>query len=110
MTKPILPISTRAVSRALTLTRAVLKSDPTSVTKTCYDFNAGGKRDLNPVPIALIRFCVRLCVSDKVNYKKYSDSPWLLPMGGLLAINSGCAEIERDTVQLVRISVLEVRA
>lgn len=29
-------------------------------------------------------------------------------MGGLLALNSGCADIERDTVQLLRMSSLEV--
>ena len=45
----------------------------------------------------------------KVNYAKYSAAPWLLPMGGLLSLNSGCAEIDRDTVQIVRMSVLEVR-
>jgi len=43
-----------------------------------------------------------------VNYSKYSQAPWLLPMGGLLSINSGCAEVKRDTVQIVKLSTLEV--
>ncbi|CAM9427536.1 unnamed protein product [Ascophyllum nodosum] len=63
------------------------------------------------IPVAVDRFdpsttdpLVKMC---QVNYAKYSAAPWLLPMGGLLSLNSGCAEIDRDTVQIVRMSVLE---
>lgn len=44
----------------------------------------------------------------QVNYAKYSAAPWLLPMGGLLSINSGCADNSNDTVQIVKLSTLKV--
>lgn len=46
----------------------------------------------------------------QVNYEKYSDAPWMLPMGGLLSINSGCANLDNDHVQIMRLSTLEVGA
>lgn len=63
------------------------------------------------IPVAVDKFdstsedpLVKMC---QVNYEKYSNEPWMLPMGGLLAINSGCAEIKNDHVQIMRLSVLE---
>lgn len=54
-----------------------------------------------PSPFLCLVFC-------QVNYAKYSAAPWLLPMGGLLSINSGCADIKRDTVQIMKVSTLKV--
>lgn len=44
----------------------------------------------------------------QVDYSQYSAAPWVLPMGGLLSLHSGCADLARDTVQVMRISVLKV--
>lgn len=44
----------------------------------------------------------------QVDYATYSEAPWVLPMGGLLSIHSGCADLSLDTVQVIRISILEV--
>lgn len=63
------------------------------------------------IPVSVNKFdpsttdpLVKMC---QVNYAKYSQAPWLLPMGGLLALSSGCAEIGRKTVQILRMSVLK---
>eukprot|EP00752_Nemacystus_decipiens_P004236 g3869.t1 len=47
---------------------------------------------------------VKMC---QVNYAKYSAAPWLLPMGGLLSIDSGCADVKKDTVQILKLSTLK---
>lgn len=46
----------------------------------------------------------------QVDYSQYSAAPWVLPMGGLLSLHSGCADLTRDTVQVMRISALKVGA
>ncbi|CAM9674518.1 unnamed protein product [Scytosiphon promiscuus] len=63
------------------------------------------------IPVSVNKFdhsttdpLVKMC---QVNYAKYSAAPWLLPMGGLLSINSGCADIKAETVQIVRMSTLK---
>ncbi|CAM9096981.1 unnamed protein product [Pylaiella littoralis] len=63
------------------------------------------------IPVSLQKFdpstvdpLVKMC---QVNYAKYSEAPWLLPMGGLLSINSGCDDVKSDTVQIVKLSTLK---
>lgn len=70
----------------------------------------------HPVAVPLLprpgcwRACLAMGVGRlQVNYAKYSEAPWLLPMGGLLALHSGCAEVAKSTVQILRLSTLEVR-
>ncbi|CAM9837706.1 unnamed protein product, partial [Ectocarpus sp. 12 AP-2014] len=64
------------------------------------------------IPVSVNKFdnletdpLVKMC---QVNYDSYSEAPWLLPMGGLLSIASGCADLKRDTVQIVHMSTLKV--
>ncbi|CAM9608365.1 unnamed protein product [Ectocarpus sp. 12 AP-2014] len=63
------------------------------------------------IPVSVNKFdnletdpLVKMC---QVNYDSYSEAPWLLPMGGLLSIASGCADLKRDTVQIVHMSTLK---